>query len=542
MTSEKQYNTVPLDEGKDDLPSSGVIPMKNVDDFLKMGNYCYLILIIAEFFLLAGAGNMIFMVFAGSAPKVSCVGSNFTIVDVCKAHLDPTKLTDCDLEVNYEFKSLNVEVSLFPTYLKATLYENLYASLKSKPLKCSLQFGYLCAEGRWVKSSISVQMVGVLLGTLFFGTMSDRYGRKSSLFVSFIMTSIFSIASSFSNSLVTFTVLRTILGFFSGGLLGTYGVYKMEHIPKKHRFWVATVIAWAPNFILLNLVAYISHDWRTFQRVLVVISSPALLLFFVVHESPRWLIQKGKIKEARHVLQRIQHIDGQKEAKRDEMEKMLDVAYQKLQAREEKMKNYNMRHLFYNREMSLATGVFCLGVFMTSMINYGLVFNIETLSGSFFINSVLMGAIRWGINIVFGVLDYRWKPVGRKAVHMISQASIATALAAIAALYVLKIETSYSGVVRVATIFAAATTSQIFITKTISAMEYYPTVVRNSGLAFKSTCSRFGTILAPQLFIVVLGDGGIVHTQVVRMFTNSPPWVRFHQLSQSVVVDIGFTP
>lgn len=48
----------------------------------------------------------------------------------------------------------------------------------------------------------------------------------------------------------------------------------------------------------------------------------------VVHESPRWLIQKGKIKEARHVLQRIQHIDGQKEAKRDEMEKMLDVAYQ----------------------------------------------------------------------------------------------------------------------------------------------------------------------------------------------------------------------
>lgn len=46
--------------------------------------------------------------------------------------------------------------------------------------------------------------------------------------------------------------------------------------------------------------------------------------------------------------------------------------------------------------------------FMTSMINYGLVFNIETLSGSFFINSVLMGAIRWGINIVFGVLDYRF--------------------------------------------------------------------------------------------------------------------------------------
>ncbi|XGW26800.1 hypothetical protein V3C99_007408 [Haemonchus contortus] len=375
MATEKEYTTVPVEDGKEEA-AVDQSPMKCVDDFLKMSNYCYLILLISEFFLLVGAGNMIFMVFAGSAPRVSCHGSNFTVKDVCKSHLDPNKLTDCDLEVNYEFKSLNVE------------------------------FGYLCAEGRWVKSSISVQMVGVLIGTLFFGTMSDRYGRKSSLLISYVMTSVFSIAASFSNSLVAFTVLRTILGFFSGGLLGTYGVYKMEHIPKRHRFWVATVIAWAPNFIMLNVVAYFSHDWRTFQRVLVIISSPAILLFFFVHESPRWLIQKGKIKEARHVLQRIQHIDRQKESKKEEMEKMLDIAHQELQLREKKMKNYNVRHLFYNKEMTLATLVFCGGVFMSSMINYGLIFNIETLSGSFFVNSILMGFIRWSINIAFGVLDF----------------------------------------------------------------------------------------------------------------------------------------
>ncbi|KAK5977524.1 hypothetical protein GCK32_014964 [Trichostrongylus colubriformis] len=275
------------------------------------------------------------------------------------------------------------------------------------------------------------------------------------------MTSVFSIAASFSTTLVMFTVLRTFLGFFSGGLLGTYGVYKMEHIPKKHRFWVATVIAWAPNFILLNVVAYFSHDWRTFQRVLVVISSPAVLLFFFVHESPRWLIQKGKIKEARHVLQRIQHIDRQRESKKDEMEKMLDIAYQQIQLREKKMKNYNVRHLFYNKEMTLATLVFCSGVFMSSMINYGLIFNIETLSGSFFVNSILMGLIRWSINIAFGVLDFKWKACGRKAVHMVSQASIAIALGAIAITYILDYEVKYSGIIRVATIFAAATTSQV---------------------------------------------------------------------------------
>ncbi|KAE9420112.1 hypothetical protein Angca_004881, partial [Angiostrongylus cantonensis] len=445
---------------------------KTVDDFLKMGNYCCLILLTSEFLLLCAAGNMIYMIFAGSAPKVSCNGPNTTIVDVCGSHKNLSDLTDCELNLQYEFRSLNVD------------------------------FHYLCAEGRWVKSSISVQMLGVLVGTLVLGTLSDRYGRKPTLATSFITTSLIGIASSFSTSLLTFTVLRTILGFFNGGLLGVYGVYKMEHIPKQHRFWVSTVIAWAPNFILLNVIAYASHDWRTFQRLLVVVSSPALIMFFFISESPRWLIQKGRIEDARKVLMHIQHVDKQKETKKEAMQEMLNITYQKLVERNEKAKSYNLRHLFYGKEMSLATVIFCSGVFMTSVINYGLVFNIELLSGSFFINATIMGAIRWIINIVFAVLDFKSMLVGRKLVHFISQLSIAVFLGVITIVYLLDLKDDLTSVIRFSTILATATTSQTFITKTISAMEYYPTVVRNSGLALKSTWSRVGTIVAPQLFLL----------------------------------------
>ncbi|VDO20201.1 unnamed protein product [Heligmosomoides polygyrus] len=41
--------------------------------------------------------------------------------------------------------------------------------------------------------------------------------------------------------------------------------------------------------------------------------------------------------------------------------------------------------------------------------------------------------------------------------------------------------------------------------------------------------------------IKVSGDDAIAHTQVLRKFTSSPSCVRFLQLSQSDVVDIGFT-
>ncbi|KAL6737942.1 hypothetical protein Aduo_011544 [Ancylostoma duodenale] len=471
MSNDNDYRSVPAEETKEEKDVAA-IPTKTVDDFLKMGNYCYLILVISEFILLGGAGNMIYMVFAGSAPRVSCRGSNFTIKDVCRSKINISTLTDCELDLQYEFKSINVE------------------------------FGYICAETAYVKSSISVQMIGVLIGTLLFGYTSDRFGRKTTLAGSFIMTTVMGFAASFSTSLLMFTVLRTILGFFCGGLLGAYGVYKMEHIPKKHRFWVATVIAWAPNYIILNVIAYLSGDWRTFQQVLVLVGSPALVLFFFVHESPRWLIQKGRIEEARAVLQKIQRLDGAADAKKDEMEKMLDVTYQEMKAREEKARNYSLLDLFKYREMAIATVVYCAGIFMTSIINYGLVYNIETLAGSFFVNSVLMGCIRWSINIVFGILDYKVKWIGRKVSHLVSQATIAFCLLLISITFIAGLNERYAVVIRISSLIAAATTAQIFITKNISGMEYYPTVVRNSALALKSTCSRLGAIVAPQLFLL----------------------------------------
>ncbi|KIH58759.1 hypothetical protein ANCDUO_11027, partial [Ancylostoma duodenale] len=108
-----------------------------------------------------------------------------------------------------------------------------------------------------------------------------------------------------------------------------------------------------------------------------------------------------------------------------------------MKAREEKSKNYSVLDLFKYKEMALATVVYCLGIFMTSVINYGLVFNIEMLAGSFFVNSILMGFIRWSINIVFGVLDYKCKILGRKAVYFVSQATIAVCLLAISITYLL---------------------------------------------------------------------------------------------------------
>ncbi|CAL2042362.1 unnamed protein product [Caenorhabditis brenneri] len=447
---------------------------KTLDNFMKLGRYCWLVLLFSEFMLLSGAGNTLYMMYAGAYPKlVSCEGTDIFIKDICVSSYDFHNPPNCTLRAQYDFLSINVD------------------------------FGHFCGEGAWVKTSISIQMIGVLIGSVTSGAVADRYGRLKVLSVCFFMVSLLSVVNTFVTSLIYFTIVRTILSVFKGGLLSTYGVYKMEHVPRQHRFWIATMISWAPNYMLLSLVAWLCHDWVTYQYAILALSLPGAVVFLFVQESPRWLIQAGQIDEARQVLKKIMTIDGNSsDHSWAEIEQMLETEQKRQFERTEKRKNYDFRHLFWNKYMASVTMIMWLGMFSTSFTNYGFVFNIEKLSGSLYINALLMGSLRWVLNILFGCADLKFKRLGRKHIHLVSKLTITFCVFSIFLTYYFEYDEEYSFIIRVSTLLASATASQVFITKSMVLMEFYPTVVRNSAVSFKSSASRIGTILGPQLFIL----------------------------------------
>ncbi|GMS91815.1 hypothetical protein PENTCL1PPCAC_13990 [Pristionchus entomophagus] len=446
---------------------------KNVDSFLRLSWYCARILFLSEFILFGAAGNFVFLVYAGAAPKsVECVGDNITIADICKIPLKERSSFNCTLQPHYEFRSLNVE------------------------------FEYFCEEAATVKSAISFQMLGVLVGTLFWGHFADAKGRKLALIICFTAAMLLSVVNAAVNSLFTFTVVRTVQAFFNGGALIVYGVYMLEHLPRKHRFLISSLIAWSPNYILFTLLAWFSGDWRTCQLVIVAVSLPAFPAFFFVYESPRWLIQKGRIDEARVVLEKMQAIDGVSQTKREEMQAMIEEEHQKAIDREQRAKSYNVTHLFRHAEMAIVTTILSLGVLLTSLISYGLIFNLETLSGSLFLNSIFLGMLRWSLNIVTGIADFKIKRAGRKAVHTIGQGVVALGLVMLAWTHYNGKSEGMSEVMRISTLLSAAFISQTQISKGMLAMEYFPTVIRNSAVSFKTVFSRIGAVLAPQIFLL----------------------------------------
>lgn len=109
---------------------------------------------------------------------------------------------------------------------------------------------------------------------------------------------ILQVLSSFSPSLDTFIISRFLLGLFTGctltlvytSVLSTVislyysltQVFIVECLPPAHRFWICTVVTWAPNYLLFSLAAYLTSDWRNLARVSAVVNLLAVIVLLYV--------------------------------------------------------------------------------------------------------------------------------------------------------------------------------------------------------------------------------------------------------------------
>ncbi|KAK6037410.1 hypothetical protein COOONC_25085 [Cooperia oncophora] len=271
-----------------------------------------------------------------------------------------------------------------------------------------------------VKNSISVQMFSVLVGAVVSGQLSDRYGRKLVLIISVFGLGLFSLATMWSATFTQFNVIRAITGFFTGGVSPVLGVYLIENIPKDHRMWINTVVTWSPNFIIYPVIAYYCHDWRKLAFFSFVIAVITIINLLHVKSSRISGTFDGKTCE--------------KEAA--EIEEMLRFEQQVFEAKQKKHKNYTFYHLVCTWKYLRWSVTVCTGLIVASLVNYGLLFNMEKLSGSLYWNNTMFGVIRYGINILVGAGDYFCRCVGRKLVHFVAITTIIGSLAIICAVYV----------------------------------------------------------------------------------------------------------
>ena len=161
--------------------------------------------------------------------------------------------------------------------------------------------------------TVSIALVGTVIGSMLGGIPAERLGRKKTLFWIAILYLVSSLGTALTSGWSLFLIFRFLGGLGVGASSVAAPMYITEISPANSRGRLVALFQF--NVVLGILIAYFSNyllqgigdnAWRW---MLGVQAAPSLLFLIAVQnipESPRWLLlKKGLVKEARDVLRMI---------------------------------------------------------------------------------------------------------------------------------------------------------------------------------------------------------------------------------------------
>jgi len=169
----------------------------------------------------------------------------------------------------------------------------------------------VCDKAWMVSTSTSLFYVGSLVGNVLFGHIADKYGRRFSFFTLLIMEVTLSIVVAFSPNYLVYTVVRTINGLTFPALFQIPFILCLEILGPAYRTMAGMMLClvFAVALMILAGLAYIFNSWFSLALVISVPFLSLVVYWWIVPESPRWLLSTGRIDEAEVVVQKIARIN-----------------------------------------------------------------------------------------------------------------------------------------------------------------------------------------------------------------------------------------
>ena len=157
----------------------------------------------------------------------------------------------------------------------------------------------------------TVGLVGAFLGALFWGTISDYIGRRTSFSATIGIFSLFTGLVAVSWNVLSLAVFRFLSNFGLGGEVPVALTLTSEYSPSRirGRMTGSMMAAFPLGLALAAALAYViipTYGWRAVFIIGVV---PAVLLFFVrlfMPESVRYLLSRGRVAEAERTVAEIE--------------------------------------------------------------------------------------------------------------------------------------------------------------------------------------------------------------------------------------------
>ncbi|XP_041453253.1 organic cation transporter-like protein [Lytechinus variegatus] len=182
-----------------------------------------------------------------------------------------------------------------------------YGEVESGGTTLIKDFDAVCGQYYFVSLAQTLYFVGTGFGSIFIGVLSDRFGRRTVAFLCLVSTILSGVGLAFSPNIIMFLVLRCVVGVTNSGILYSTVVHANEIVGPSKRNWAGNVVwcFFAIGIMGLALLAYLIRNWRYLQLTVSVIPVLLLITWLTIPESPRWLLMRGRKKEAEDIIKRL---------------------------------------------------------------------------------------------------------------------------------------------------------------------------------------------------------------------------------------------
>lgn len=360
-------------------------------------------------------------------------------------------------------------------------------------------------------------IAGACLGALFFGHLTDRFGRRNLFILTLAVYLIATVATAFAFAPWYFYLARFVTGSGIGGEYAAINSAIDELIPARLRgrvdlvingtYWLGSAAGAAGALVLLDTSNFPTNiGWRLAFGIGAVFGIFVLLVRRNVPESPRWLFIHGRDEEAEQIVGQIE-----KDVEQETGQPLAEPAGRPLKIRQRQTISLweiaRVAFKLYPRRAVLGLALFIGQAFLYN----GVTFNLGTLlSGFYGVESakVPLFFILWALSNFAGplLLGRLFDTVGRKPMITLTYIGSAAVTVILAVLFVTKTGGAWMfiAVLAVAFFLASAGASAAYLTVS----EIFPMETRALAIAFfYAVGTAIGGITGPLLFGELIGSG-----------------------------------
>jgi putative MFS transporter len=189
--------------------------------------------------------------------------------------------------VNYATSVITAGVIVAALGYFVDIYDLLLFSVVRVKSLASMGYGKVEIE-KYGLFLINIQMIGMLVGGVFWGVIGDKKGRLSVLFGSIIIYSLANLANGFIHDVTQYGMLRFIAGFGLAGELGAGITLVAESLPKEKRGYGTMIVALvgvSGAVFAGGVNRFFGDNWRACYLLGGVLGLALLILRISVYES-----------------------------------------------------------------------------------------------------------------------------------------------------------------------------------------------------------------------------------------------------------------